>query len=74
VFTPSDNELLVRIDERTNSIHKELVGEGSKPGLISRVSDLESYANRSKGMVAVISGIVSLAVTAAVRWLMGWHR
>ncbi len=74
MFTPSDKELLIRIDERTQFIHKELVGEYSKPGLIKRVSDLESYANRSKGMIAVISGLVSLAVTAAVRWLMAWHK
>lgn len=61
---PSDRELLVRIDERVEALHLDIVGDASNPGLKTRVDALEKQNSRLKGWAAgagaVLWGIFEL--------------
>jgi hypothetical protein len=49
-------ETLGRLDERTERIEREVVGNG-QPGLKQRVEDLEAAKNRTIGGIGVIGAI-----------------
>jgi hypothetical protein len=70
----SDHDLLIRIDERIEKMHKELLGNG-RPGRMElvegRVTDLEAGRNRALGWIGG-AGAVLAAAWGALEWV--FHR
>lgn len=62
-------EKIGRIDERTENLHRVVVGNG-QPGLLQRVSDLEGTRNRALGFTAALSlfWAILVAIAKAVFW------
>lgn len=58
-------ELLGRLDERTERLVKLLEGNG-KEGLIDRVDDLESLKDNAKGLLWVSGGSGLLGALSAI--------
>lgn len=60
----SDHDLLIRIDERIEKMHKELLGNG-RPGRVDvvegRVDALEAAKNRTIGWIAGAGATVGVA-------------
>lgn len=58
----SDRELLIRIDARTEELHRVVVtGTATEPSLLKRVDNLESARDSAKGWVAGAGAILALA-------------
>ena len=64
----TDHDILLRMSEKLDQVHDEVVGTEANPGLRLRVDNLESWRDRSKGWAA---GFIA-ALTAIASWL-GWH-
>jgi hypothetical protein len=54
------DEILIRVDERLDGLHKEVMGNG-QPGHKQRIESLEGSRNIGRGMVAVLTSLVGLA-------------
>lgn len=66
------DELLIRLDERTQKIasdlkddYKALYGNG-QPGLLSRVQKLEDWKDAKQKHVGAIAGVLGFIVNAAI--------
>lgn len=64
----NDREMLVRIDARTEELHRTVIGHMGRAGLVDRVDDLESAKDQARGW---IGGIVAVwtAVGALAEYL-----
>jgi hypothetical protein len=58
-----DHDLLIRIDERVEAIHRAIYGGNNAPGLLERVDKLEAWRNRILGGLSILSFII-LAILA----------
>lgn len=64
-MTDKDRELLVRVDERVAQLIAEVKGSDKQPGLVQRVSDLETWRS---GLVAVWAFVLAaIGIYAAVK-------
>lgn len=68
---PDDHDLLLRMSEKVDKIHDEVIGTEAFPGLRLRVDGLESWRDKSTGWISALKwmwgGIIALAGA------LGWH-
>ena len=56
----SDHDLLIRIDERTDTIHKKLNNFEKELGVQhDRIEDLEGWRQYTKGALVILGGLVA---------------
>jgi hypothetical protein len=68
-MTDDMKETLGRLDERTERIMRLLEGNGT-PGLVQRVDELESLADKAKGLLWFSgAGGVGGALSAVYHWI-----
>lgn len=68
-MTPDEqNDLLVKMSTKVDFIHEEIKGTESRPGLLTRVDDLEGWRDTSKGWIAG-----AVAALGALASAFGWH-
>lgn len=56
-------ELLIRIDEKLEHIHRAIYGGNGTQGLLARVDNLEAWRNRIMGGLGVLSFIVVILLS-----------
>lgn len=69
MYAQTDRELLITVATKVDEMHNKLVGEGSNPGLISRVESLEKAKHLVKGWIAGVSAVLT-AIFALLEWLI----
>lgn len=64
----TERDMLIRIDARTEELHRTVIGAHDRAGLVDRVDDLESAKDQARGW---IGGIVAVwtAVGALAEYL-----
>lgn len=68
-MTPDEqNDLLIKMSSKVDDIHDEIKGTPARPGLLTRVDDLEGWRDTSKGWIAG-----AVAALTALAGAFGWH-
>ena len=66
INSPSDHDLLVRMDERLSDVHEIVKGRDGKVGLVDRVDSLEQSRDEMRGLTRGLKTITYVGSSGGI--------